>query len=106
MAARARPDPEVSCMMLSSSLLPGSYGSFAAPVQAFARAAAFAALLMLPAVALAADPPVKIVAFGDSLTAGNGLSAKDAFPAKLEKALKAKGLVVEIANAGVSGDTA
>ena len=49
---------------------------------------------------------MKIVALGDSLTAGLGLSASEAFPAKLEKALKARGLAVEIANAGVSGDTA
>jgi acyl-CoA thioesterase-1 len=53
----------------------------------------------------AADRPLKIVAFGDSLTAGLGLSARDAFPAKLEAALKAKGLAVTIVNAGVSGDT-
>ena len=49
---------------------------------------------------------MKIVALGNSLTAGFGLPATDAFPAKLEKALKAKGLAVEVANAGVSGDTA
>jgi acyl-CoA thioesterase I len=49
---------------------------------------------------------VRIVALGDSLTAGYGLPADAAFPAKLEKALTAKGLAVEIANAGVSGDTA
>jgi acyl-CoA thioesterase-1 len=72
-----------------------------------ARAAAFAAFLLAPAaVATAADRPVKIVAFGDSLTAGYGLAAEDAFPAKLERALQAKGLAVAIANAGVSGDTA
>jgi acyl-CoA thioesterase-1 len=52
-----------------------------------------------------ADTPFKIVAFGDSLTAGYGLPAQDAFPSKLERALKAKGLKVEIENAGVSGDT-
>lgn len=50
--------------------------------------------------------PLKIVAFGDSLTAGYGLPAQDAFPARLERALKAKGVNVEIENAGVSGDTA
>jgi len=50
--------------------------------------------------------PLKIVAFGDSLTAGYGLPAQDAFPAKLQAALKAKGHNVEIENAGVSGDTA
>lgn len=49
---------------------------------------------------------VTILAFGDSLTAGLGLNAEDAFPAKLEAALKAKGLDVRIINAGVSGDTA
>jgi len=76
-------------------------------VQIAARAAAFAALLAAPpAVVLAADRPVTIVAFGDSLTAGNGLLAKDAFPAKLERTLKAKGVAVAITNAGVSGDTA
>jgi acyl-CoA thioesterase-1 len=50
--------------------------------------------------------PVRIVAFGDSLTAGYGLPVQAAFPAKLERALKAKGYAVEIVNAGVSGDTA
>lgn len=46
------------------------------------------------------------MAFGDSLTAGLGLSESEAFPAKLAQALKAKGLNVEVANAGASGDTA
>lgn len=55
--------------------------------------------------AKAVEPPVKIVALGDSLTAGFQLAASEAFPAQLEAALKAKGLAVEIANAGVSGDT-
>lgn len=54
----------------------------------------------------AADRPLKIVAFGDSLTAGLGLPANEAFPAKLEAALKARGYAVNIVNAGVSGDTA
>ena len=43
---------------------------------------------------------------GDSLSAGLGLPAEAAFPARLEQALKAKGVAVEIHNAGVSGDTA
>jgi acyl-CoA thioesterase I len=54
----------------------------------------------------AADPQVKIVALGDSLTAGFGLRANEAFPVKLQRALIAKGQNVSIANAGVSGDTA
>ena len=53
-----------------------------------------------------AAEPLRIVAFGDSLTAGLGLSEKDAFPVKLEAALRAKGHDVEVINAGVSGDTA
>jgi len=51
-------------------------------------------------------PPVKLVVLGDSLSAGLGLSASDAFPAKLQKVLRAKGIAVDIGNAGVSGDTA
>jgi acyl-CoA thioesterase I len=54
----------------------------------------------------AAHGPVKIVALGDSLTAGLGLPMDEAFPAKLARALKAKGQDVTIVNAGVSGDTA
>jgi acyl-CoA thioesterase I len=49
--------------------------------------------------------PIRIVAFGDSLTAGLGLSVDDAFPAKLEAALRERGADVAITNAGVSGDT-
>jgi acyl-CoA thioesterase-1 len=50
--------------------------------------------------------PIKLVVLGDSLSAGLGLPAADAFPAQLEKALQNKGLNVTIDNAGVSGDTA
>jgi acyl-CoA thioesterase-1 len=49
--------------------------------------------------------PLKMVVLGDSLSAGYGLSGPDAFPAKLQKTLKAKGIDVEMVNAGVSGDT-
>jgi acyl-CoA thioesterase-1 len=48
---------------------------------------------------------VSLVGFGDSLMAGYQLPPEDAFPARLEKALREKGLDVTIANAGVSGDT-
>jgi acyl-CoA thioesterase-1 len=54
----------------------------------------------------AEERPIRIVVLGDSLTAGYGLRAADAFPAKLERALKSRGQSVAIANAGVSGDTA
>ena len=49
--------------------------------------------------------PIRILAFGDSLTAGFNLPSGDAFPVKLEAALKAKGYAVQVVNAGVSGDT-
>jgi acyl-CoA thioesterase-1 len=53
----------------------------------------------------AAERIANIVAFGDSLTAGYGLAANEAFPAQLQRALAAKGLAVNVVNAGVSGDT-
>ena len=73
-------------------------------VQTFALVVA--ALALAVQLAGAADGPVRIVALGDSLTAGLGLPANAAFPARLEQALRAKGISVEISNAGVSGDTA
>jgi acyl-CoA thioesterase I len=65
---------------------------------------ALVAALAAPS-ARAADA-IKIVALGDSLTAGLGLPARDGFVPRLQAALTAKGNAVEIANAGVSGDTA
>ena len=42
---------------------------------------------------------------GDSLTAGFGLPREDAFPARLEAALRAEGHAWQVIDAGVSGDT-
>jgi acyl-CoA thioesterase I len=76
-----------------------------------------ARLLLLGLALLATEPafaqasaaigakPIKMVVLGDSLSAGLGLSGSDAFPAKLQKALKTKGIDVDMTNAGVSGDT-
>lgn len=58
------------------------------------------------AQAQATTKPLKVVVLGDSLTAGYGLPAGDAFPTKLQKALKDRGIDTEMVNAGVSGDTA
>jgi acyl-CoA thioesterase-1 len=55
--------------------------------------------------ALAAGRPIKLVVLGDSLSAGLGLSGPAAFPQRLQKSLKSKGIAVDIINAGVSGDT-
>jgi acyl-CoA thioesterase I len=56
--------------------------------------------------ASAGAKPIKMVVLGDSLSAGYQLPAAAAFPVRLQKALKAKGIEVEMINAGVSGDTA
>jgi acyl-CoA thioesterase-1 len=72
------------------------------------------AVLMLALMTIATTPssqaqpaakPVKLVVLGDSLSAGLGLPAQEAFPAKLQKALQAKGIDLDMVNAGVSGDT-
>lgn len=47
----------------------------------------------------------RIVALGDSLFAGYGLNPGESYPARLEAALRARGINARIANAGVSGDT-
>jgi acyl-CoA thioesterase I len=77
----------------------------------------FAHMLVLGMALMAANPafaqapaagagkPVKIVVLGDSLSAGLGLSASAAFPARLKESLKIKGIGVDMINAGVSGDT-
>jgi acyl-CoA thioesterase-1 len=61
------------------------------------------AVAQTPAVSVA--KPIKMVVLGDSLSAGLGLSASAAFPERLQKALKSKGIEVDMINAGVSGDT-
>ena len=53
----------------------------------------------------AAVSGVKIIAFGDSLTAGYDLPVDESYPAQLEAALKAKGKNVSVINSGVSGET-
>jgi len=58
----------------------------------------------LPAIPVM-GPERKIIAFGDSLFAGYGLDPRDAYPEKLEAALRTKGINADVINAGVSGDT-
>lgn len=62
--------------------------------------------LLITIASPAAARTVKLVAFGDSLTAGYGVAPSQAFPVQLQAALKAKGYDVAIVNAGVSGETA
>ena len=49
--------------------------------------------------------PLKIVAFGDSLTSGHRLPRREAYPAQLEAELRADGVAATVINQGVSGDT-
>ncbi|HEY1475322.1 MAG TPA: arylesterase [Pseudolabrys sp.] len=79
-----------------------TYGLKHGRVQCLAGLALTVLIWLTPALA---DEPVKIVALGDSLTAGLGLPVEQAFPAKLTAALRAKGIDARVANAGVSGDT-
>jgi len=88
-----------------------SYGNSARAVERRYGFFMHIAVLML-ALMTVANPawaettkPIKLVVLGDSLSAGLGLPAQDAFPAKLQKALQAKGIAVDMINAGVSGDT-
>jgi acyl-CoA thioesterase-1 len=70
-----------------------------------------AGALILLAVTLLSVPPGEargdgvVVAVGDSLTAGFGVAADEAFPARLEARLRAEGYAYRVVNAGVSGDT-
>jgi acyl-CoA thioesterase I len=84
-----------------------SYG-YEKKLRHIALAALALLVLVFSSVASQAAPsaPVKIVAFGDSLTAGLGLPVSQGFAPRLQAALAAKGNAVEIINAGVSGSTA
>ena len=72
------------------------------------HAALGAMLLHLATATLpaASAQPLKILALGDSLTAGYGLPANEGFTAQLGPALKEAGIDAKIINGGVSGDTA
>jgi acyl-CoA thioesterase-1 len=48
---------------------------------------------------------IRILALGDSLTAGYGLPRQEGFAAQLQAALRAKGIAATVIDAGVSGDT-
>jgi acyl-CoA thioesterase I len=60
---------------------------------------------MIAAIGISNAEPMRIVAFGDSLSAGYELPEREGFPKQLEAALKAKGYDVIVENSSVSGDT-
>ena len=63
------------------------------------------ALLLLLAAAPAFATPARILALGDSITAGYGLPPEEALPVRLEQRLKSDGFDATVINGGVSGDT-
>src|SRR5215813_2950907 len=74
-----------------------SYGELGPRVKIGCRivAVTLAGALAAAPAARASDQPVRIVALGDSLTAGYGLTANDSFPVKLQRALAAKGIAAD-----------
>jgi acyl-CoA thioesterase-1 len=73
----------------------------------FVHMLVLAMVLLAAGTGLAQVPakPIKMVVLGDSLSAGLGLPASAAFPARLQKSLETNGIAVDMINAGVSGDT-
>ena len=112
MVSGSTPASEEGSMRLSMAR---SYGTSATRVEGLKRMFAHIRVLIVAlmtagpvlaqAQAQAPAKPVKMVVLGDSLSAGLGLSASAAFPARLQKALGDKGIKVDMINAGVSGDT-
>jgi acyl-CoA thioesterase-1 len=62
-------------------------------------------LIIAMALIFQSAPPKTILFFGDSLTAGYGLSVEEAFPALVEKKLVKDGKAAKVVNAGLSGET-
>jgi len=85
--------------LLAAPLLLSACGSEKAPAPAPTQSAD-----ALPEVPVMGQE-VTVLALGDSLFTGYGLGEGDSYPARLERALRARGINARIANAGVSGDT-
>src|SRR5687767_14315460 len=92
--------PTLSCLILVASLFAACGGSPRQPAQNGGAAATPAAAAATPT-----ENVPKIVAFGDSLTAGYGLTPQESYPALLQKMLDADGFKYEVINAGESGGT-
>ena len=62
-------------------------------------------MLIAPGVGTATAEELRVLMLGDSLTAGAGLAARDALPARVQAGLHSAGIEATVINAGVSGDT-
>src|ERR1044072_965882 len=108
MVSGSTPVSEEVSMRLSMAR---SYGTSAARVEGlkwmFGDIRVLIMALMTAGAALAQFPgaapvkPIKMAVLGDSLSAGLGLQATAAFPARVQKALSDKGIKVDMINAGV-----
>jgi acyl-CoA thioesterase-1 len=99
--ARPRPDAPRRYARASDR----AYGSCRRIINLLSVVLACAALVVPAPGGSRAERPLKLLALGDSLTAGYGLPSDVSFTARLQAALKAQGLNVTVVNAGVSGDT-
>src|ERR1700676_4637466 len=113
----SRPDSDEGLSRLSMARSYGNcVGAVERQLKLFVHMLVLNLVLLTAATAFAQTPaaqtpvghvtkPIKMVVLGDSLSAGYGLPAPAAFPVRLQKALEAKGIAVDMINAGVSGDT-
>lgn len=99
--AAARLAPRLACAGMLALALVACGGADPAPV---ASPTATDVLAQPPAIPVA-GPEVPMLALGDSLFAGYGLRDGESYPARLEAALRSRGVNARITNAGVSGDT-
>lgn len=90
----------IGVLLCSAVLMAGAFGC--GSTKAVSNSPNIGQPLKTPAVAI--NRP-KILAFGDSLTAGFGLTEKESYPYLLQQKLNADGYNYEVVNAGVSGDT-
>jgi acyl-CoA thioesterase-1 len=91
--------PRLASVLLSLFVIGGCGDAAQVPAPGQSEGAALAAELPVP------GPEVRVLALGDSLFAGYGLEPGQSYPARLEAALRARGINARIVNAGVSGDT-
>lgn len=91
--------------MLFRSIFRSRYGNTAGFVNGLVAILVLAAVTFVFSGTTKAVDTIRILALGDSLSAGQGLLSEDAFPSQLERALIKRGILAKVTNAGVSGDT-
>lgn len=94
-------DTKIVVGLAAALLASGCQDERAAATQPGAERVAAAVEPAIPVV----GPERRILAFGDSLFAGYNVRPEESYPARLQTALRARGVNAEVTNAGVSGDT-